>query len=199
MVTYTLVNVLPVAQKKEHTRVSGVSTIPEHNETSCRSGTMCPGCSWALHASRTKRACADYMRRGSFPSSASASLLALPGGWLADAGARRQIPYAIGQFTVNEFCHGLAFRSMSEETHRTLTPGAKFGISLGSGIVAGFATAILSHRRDSFTYPCHAQPADTPLLQINKGHGPQGSMAYRLRVLAQQAGVRGLFAGLAHG
>jgi hypothetical protein len=27
----------------------------------------------------------------------------------------RQIPYAIGQFTVNEFCHELAFRSMSEE------------------------------------------------------------------------------------
>lgn len=40
------------------------------------------------------------------------------------------------------------------------------------------------------------QPADTLLSQINKGHGPKGSMPYRLRVLAQEAGVRGLFAGL---
>ncbi|OBZ71704.1 Mitochondrial phosphate carrier protein [Grifola frondosa] len=94
----------------------------------------------------------------------------------------KQIPYAIGQFTVNEFCHELAFRNMSEETRRTLTPGSKFGISLGSGIIAGFAAAILT--------------GGTLLSQINKGHGPQGSMAYRLRVLAQQAGVRGLFVGL---
>jgi solute carrier family 25 (mitochondrial phosphate transporter), member 3 len=40
------------------------------------------------------------------------------------------------------------------------------------------------------------QPADTLLSQINKGHGPTGSMPYRLKVLAQEAGFRGLFAGL---
>ena len=40
------------------------------------------------------------------------------------------------------------------------------------------------------------QPADTLLSQINKGHGPEGSMAQRLVVLARQAGFRGLFAGL---
>ncbi|KAJ3491719.1 hypothetical protein NLI96_g523 [Meripilus lineatus] len=96
----------------------------------------------------------------------------------------KQIPYAIGQFTVNELCHEIVFRSMSEETRRSLTSTSKLTISLGSGIIAGFAAAILS------------QPADTLLSQINKGHGPEGSMAYRLRVLAQQAGFRGLFAGL---
>lgn len=96
----------------------------------------------------------------------------------------KQIPYAIGQFTVNEFCHELAFRSMSEETRRSLSPTTKFSISLGSGVIAGFAAAILSH------------PADTLLSQINKGHGPEGSMPHRLKVLAQQAGLRGLFAGL---
>ncbi|KAI0071217.1 mitochondrial carrier [Panus rudis PR-1116 ss-1] len=96
----------------------------------------------------------------------------------------KQIPYAIGQFTVNEFCHELAFRSMSEETRKTLSASSKFGISLGSGIIAGFAAAILSH------------PADTLLSQINKGHGPEGSMPHRLKVLAQQAGFKGLFAGL---
>jgi solute carrier family 25 phosphate transporter 3 len=57
----------------------------------------------------------------------------------------RQIPYAIGQFTVNEFCHEIAFRSMSEETRRTLSGTSKFTIQLGSGIIAGFAAAILSH------------------------------------------------------
>ena len=56
----------------------------------------------------------------------------------------RQIPYAIGQFTVNEFCHELAFRNMSEETKRNLSGPAKFSISLGSGVIAGFAAAILS-------------------------------------------------------
>lgn len=56
----------------------------------------------------------------------------------------RQIPYAIGQFTVNELCHEIVFRSMSEETRRSLTSTSKLTISLGSGIIAGFAAAILS-------------------------------------------------------
>ncbi|KAK0187907.1 mitochondrial carrier [Armillaria mellea] len=81
----------------------------------------------------------------------------------------KQIPYAIGQFTVNEFCHELAYRNMSEETKRSLSDTYKFGISLGSGITAG---------------------------QINKGHGPTGSMTHRLTVLAREAGLKGLFAGL---
>lgn len=57
----------------------------------------------------------------------------------------RQIPYAIGQFTVNEFCHELALRNMSEERKRSLSGLSKFTVSLGSGIVAGFAAAVLSH------------------------------------------------------
>lgn len=40
------------------------------------------------------------------------------------------------------------------------------------------------------------QPADTLLSQINKGHGPQGSMIYRLVTLGREAGFKGLFAGL---
>jgi len=96
----------------------------------------------------------------------------------------RQIPYAIGQFTVNELCHEAAFRNMSKETRAKLSPNAKLSISLGSGIIAGFAAAILS------------QPADTLLSQINKGHGPQGTVLYRLGVLAKQTGFKGLFAGL---
>lgn len=63
--------------------------------------------------------------------------------------ACRQIPYAIGQFTVNEFCHELAFRSMSEAQRASITATTKFSIDLGSGIVAGFAAAILSQVRHS--------------------------------------------------
>ena len=56
----------------------------------------------------------------------------------------KQIPYAIGQFTVNEFCHEVALRSMSEETKKNLSSTSEFSISLGSGVIAGFAAAILS-------------------------------------------------------
>ncbi|KAH9480646.1 Mitochondrial phosphate carrier protein [Psilocybe cubensis] len=98
----------------------------------------------------------------------------------------KQIPYAVGQFTVNEFCHELVLRSTTEDQKRRIAESStlRFGISLGSGIIAGFAAAILSH------------PADTLLSQINKGHGPTGSMAHRLTVLAREAGFKGLFAGL---
>jgi len=98
----------------------------------------------------------------------------------------KQIPYAIGQFTVNEFCHELVLRSVTEETKLTISKNNSFryGVQLGCGIIAGFAAAVLSH------------PADTLLSQINKGHGPTGSMLHRLIVLAKEAGFRGLFAGL---
>lgn len=92
----------------------------------------------------------------------------------------KQIPYAIGQFTVNEFMHELAYRYTSKETQAQ----HKLAITLGSGITAGFAAAILSH------------PADTLLSQINKGHGPSGPMIKRLYILGKQAGIPGLFAGL---
>ncbi|KAE8541126.1 hypothetical protein D1P53_002480 [Cryptococcus gattii VGV] len=96
----------------------------------------------------------------------------------------KQVPYAIGQFTVNERCVEFIYNRMTPETRKNLSSTAQFGITLGSGIIAGFAAAVLSH------------PADTLLSQINKGHGPKGSMIYRLGALAKEAGFRGLFAGL---
>ena len=61
----------------------------------------------------------------------------------------RQIPYAIGQFTVNEWCHELAFRRMSEEQKQSLMASRlnKLTLDFGSGIIAGCAAAILSHVR----------------------------------------------------
>lgn len=73
---------------------------------------------------------------------------------------------------------------MSEQKRNNLSRTESISISLGSGIVAGFAAAVLS------------QPADTLLSQINKGHGPKGSMASRLVGLSKELGFRGLFAGL---
>ncbi|CAD6585537.1 MAG: hypothetical protein TREMPRED_004170 [Tremellales sp. Tagirdzhanova-0007] len=96
----------------------------------------------------------------------------------------KQVPYAIGQFTVNERCTEFIYSQMTPETKASLSKTSSLGITLGSGVIAGFAAAVLSH------------PADTLLSQINKGHGPKGSMIYRLGVLGREAGVRGLFAGL---
>lgn len=55
------------------------------------------------------------------------------------------MPYAIGQFTVNERCTELVYNQMSPETKENLSATQTFGITLGSGIVAGFAAAVLSH------------------------------------------------------
>lgn len=46
---------------------------------------------------------------------------------------------------MNEWCHEVVFRSMTEEQKNALSGPSKFGISLGSGVIAGFAAAILSH------------------------------------------------------
>lgn len=85
----------------------------------------------------------------------------------------RQIPYAIGQFTVNEFCHELAFRAMSEETRRSLGRPAKFTVSLGSGIIAGFAAAILSQVRIHQTLPDTPHPSPPP---TSPGAGARSSL-----------------------
>lgn len=96
----------------------------------------------------------------------------------------KQIPYALGQFTVNELSHELVYRNISDEQRKSLTPSSRLGIDMGSGVVAGFAAAVLS------------QPADTLLSKINKGQGPKRSMFRHLAEILSEAGVRGLFAGL---
>jgi solute carrier family 25 phosphate transporter 3 len=57
----------------------------------------------------------------------------------------KQVPYAIGQFTVNERCTEAIYNQMTPETKANLGPVQNLGITLGSGVVAGFAAAILSH------------------------------------------------------
>ena len=58
-------------------------------------------------------------------------------------------------------------------------------VNLGSGLIAGFAAAIVS------------QPADTMLSKINKTKGMPGEgTASRLVKIAKELGFRGSFAGL---
>jgi solute carrier family 25 phosphate transporter 3 len=51
----------------------------------------------------------------------------------------------LGQFTVNERCTEFIYNQMTPEQKESLSPTANFTITLSSGIVAGFAAAILSH------------------------------------------------------
>ncbi|GAA6004857.1 Mir1p [Rhodotorula paludigena] len=96
----------------------------------------------------------------------------------------KQIPYAVGQFLVNELAHEAVFRQISPEKRANLTTSEHTAITLGCGITAGAAAAVLS------------QPADTLLSQINKGQGGKGSATTKLIRLAKEAGPLGLFAGL---
>lgn len=75
------------------------------------------------------------------------------------------------------------FASLGDKSK--LSGGTQTVVNLGSGLVAGFAAAIIS------------QPADTVLSKINKTKGlPGESTVSRLIKIAGELGVRGSFAGL---
>merc|ERR1712070_984707 len=83
---------------------------------------------------------------------------------------------------------------MGEAIYNVIAPdkkvsgGTKFGVSLGSGVIAGVVAAIISH------------PADTLLSKMNKGGaGGEGSMFVRMGRIASEMGfvklcTQGLFA-----
>jgi solute carrier family 25 phosphate transporter 3 len=94
----------------------------------------------------------------------------------------KQIPYSITKF--------VAFEKISEAILAQLPPtpssaATLTGVNLGSGLLAGFAAAIVS------------QPADTMLSKINKTKGAPGEgTVARLVKIAGELGIRGSFAGL---
>ena len=53
---------------------------------------------------------------------------------------------------VNELCHELAYRGMSEERRRKLSWAENTSINMGSGLTAGVAAAILSQVRYSLPH-----------------------------------------------
>ncbi len=84
----------------------------------------------------------------------------------------------------------VVFERVSEAVYRrvdksTLSDRAQTGINLGSGLMAGFAAAIVS------------QPADTMLSKINKTKGEPGEgTVSRLIKIGRELGFRGSFSGI---
>jgi solute carrier family 25 (mitochondrial phosphate transporter), member 3 len=67
----------------------------------------------------------------------------------------------------------------------TLSDGAQTGVNLGSGLIAGFAAALVS------------QPADTMLSKINKTKGAPGEgTTARLIKIAKELGLKGSYTGI---
>lgn len=74
---------------------------------------------------------------------------------------------------------------MSQFDKSQMSAGTSTAVNLGSGLLSGFAAAIVS------------QPADTMLSKINKTKGlPGKSTVSRLVKIASELGLRGSFAGL---
>merc|ERR1712093_565968 len=87
----------------------------------------------------------------------------------------KQIPYTITKFVVQDAAQEKIWMFMPPKDQ--CGSGAKLGVSLSSGVIAGVAAAIISH------------PADTLLSKINKaGAGGEGSMFVRLGRLAGEMG-----------
>lgn len=93
-----------------------------------------------------------------------------------------RVPYTMAKFVVFEKVSETIYRNVDKNA---ASDGTKTVINLGSGLIAGFAAAIVS------------QPADTMLSKINKTKGlpGEGTMS-RLFKIAGELGFRGSFAGL---
>lgn len=88
----------------------------------------------------------------------------------------------MAKFVVFEKVSELVFRSLDKNTMASSTQTM---VNLGSGLIAGFAAAIVS------------QPADTMLSKINKTKGlPGESTTSRLIKIAKELGLRGSYTGI---
>ncbi|KAK0663602.1 Mitochondrial phosphate carrier protein [Lasiodiplodia hormozganensis] len=94
----------------------------------------------------------------------------------------KQIPYTCAKFVVYEKVVEAVYKRIDK---RTLPDAAHTAVNLGSGLVAGFAAALVS------------QPADTMLSKINKVKLlPGEKVSARLVQTAKELGVRGSFTGV---
>ena len=88
----------------------------------------------------------------------------------------KQVPYTMTKFAVQGKAADAIYGSMGK-TPKDLSSGGNLSVSLGSGVIAGVASAIISH------------PADTLLSKVNKkGAGGEGPMIKRLSVIAKEVG-----------
>ncbi|KAF2247138.1 mitochondrial carrier [Trematosphaeria pertusa] len=94
----------------------------------------------------------------------------------------KQVPYTMAKFVVYEKVSELVYRQVDKSK---ASSGMQTGINLGSGLIAGFAAALVS------------QPADTMLSKINKTQGlPGEGTISRLVKIGKELGFRGSYAGI---
>ncbi|KAK3808233.1 MAG: mitochondrial carrier domain-containing protein [Linnemannia elongata] len=94
----------------------------------------------------------------------------------------KQVPYTVAKFVVFERASEAIMKQLGGD-HDSLSERTLTSVHLASGLIAGFAAAVIS------------QPADTLLSKINKTSG-DGPVMVRLAGLAKELGFRGLFLGL---
>ncbi|KAH6701268.1 mitochondrial carrier domain-containing protein [Leptodontidium sp. MPI-SDFR-AT-0119] len=94
----------------------------------------------------------------------------------------KQIPYTMAAFVVYENAQEIAYKAINKSTISNTTQTA---VNLGSGLLAGFAAALVS------------QPADTMLSKINKtSRLPGEGTISRLLKIAKELGLRGSYSGI---
>ncbi|KAI9889916.1 MAG: mitochondrial phosphate carrier protein [Vezdaea aestivalis] len=94
----------------------------------------------------------------------------------------KQVPYTMAKFVVYEKVAETVYRYVDKST---TSSGMQTGINLGSGLMAGFAAALVS------------QPADTMLSKINKSKGAPGEgTTSRLIKIAKELGLKGSYTGI---
>lgn len=100
-----------------------------------------------------------------------------------DAKMIYRVPYTMAKFVVYEKVSELVYKNFVNKD--TASDGMKTTVNLGSGLIAGFAAAIIS------------QPADTMLSKINKTKAlPGEGTTSRLIKIAKELGLRGSFTGI---
>jgi len=94
----------------------------------------------------------------------------------------KQVPYTMAKFVVYEKVAEYVYTIVDK---KTTSDGMQTTINLGSGLIAGFAAALVS------------QPADTMLSKINKTKGlPGEGTTSRLIKIAKELGLKGSYSGI---
>ncbi|KAI3338354.1 mitochondrial phosphate carrier protein Mir1 [Ustulina deusta] len=94
----------------------------------------------------------------------------------------KQVPYTMTKFVVYEKVAEAVYRQFPK---KDMSDGLQTTVNLGSGLLAGFAAALVS------------QPADTMLSKINKSKGlPGEGTTSRLIKIAKELGLRGSYSGI---
>ncbi|KAK5997761.1 Mitochondrial phosphate carrier protein [Cladobotryum mycophilum] len=94
----------------------------------------------------------------------------------------KQVPYTMAKFVVYEKVAEAIYKKFPK---KDMSDGLQTTVNLGSGLIAGFAAAIVS------------QPADTMLSKINKTKGlPGEGTTSRLIKIAKELGLRGSYSGI---